>query len=131
MAKFFTGMPAPAGAIVVLLPLYLHLVFNLSVSTGMIVLEAVYVLGVALLMASRIPHYSGKSLGRVPREEFIFVLFVAAAALVLLAFFPMQMLIVLSLLYMSMIPASVRAYNALAAQDAAKDAPREASVPPA
>ncbi|MCW2273232.1 CDP-diacylglycerol--serine O-phosphatidyltransferase [Rhodoblastus acidophilus] len=128
MAKFFTGMPAPAGAIVVLLPLYLHLVFNLTVSTGLIVLEAVYVLGVALLMASRIPHYSGKSLGRVPREEFIFVLFVAAAALVLLAFFPMQMLIVLSLLYMSMIPASVRAYNTLAAQDAKA---REASVPPA
>lgn len=128
MAKFFTGMPAPAGAIVVLLPLYLHLVFNLTVSTGLIVLEAVYVLGVALLMASRIPHYSGKSLGRVPREEFIFVLFVAAAALVLLAFFPMQMLIVLSLLYMSMIPASVRAYNTFAAQDAKS---REAAVPPA
>ena len=131
MAKFFTGMPAPAGAIVVLLPLYLHLVFNLSVSTFMVVLEAVYVLGVALLMASRIPHYSGKSLGRVPREEFIFVLFVAAATLVLLAFFPMQMLIVLSLLYMSMIPASVRAYKAFAAQDAVKNPPDEAPLPPA
>jgi CDP-diacylglycerol--serine O-phosphatidyltransferase len=56
------------------------------------------------------------------------VLFVAAATLVLLAFFPMQMLIVLSLLYMSMIPASVRAYNTFAAQDAKA---REASVPPA
>jgi CDP-diacylglycerol--serine O-phosphatidyltransferase len=123
MAKFFTGMPAPAGAIVVLLPLYLHIVSGSSATPGFSLLEAVYMIGVALLMASRIPHYSGKSIGRVPREKFIFVLFVVAAVLVLLASFPMQMLIALSLLYLSMIPFSVRAFNSLAEADAAKAQP--------
>ncbi|MCW2315908.1 CDP-diacylglycerol--serine O-phosphatidyltransferase [Rhodoblastus acidophilus] len=136
MTKFFTGMPAPAGAIVVLLPLYLHLVFGFETTPKASVLEAGYVLLVALLMASRIPHYSGKSLGRVPRDKFIFVLFVVAAALVMLAFFPMQMLIGLSLLYLGMIPASIRAYKTLAAADGAgetarKDEPDAAQVPPA
>ena len=33
--------------------------------------EIAYVLVVAFLMASRIPHFSGKSIGRVPRECFV------------------------------------------------------------
>jgi CDP-diacylglycerol--serine O-phosphatidyltransferase len=119
MAKFFTGMPAPAGAIVALLPLYLHIVFDFAATPGIAGFEAVYVLLVALLMASRIPHYSGKSIGRVPRDKFILVLFLVAAFLVLLASFPMQMLIVLSLFYLSMIPYSIRAYNSLSARNAA------------
>ena len=77
------------------------------------------VVGVALLMASRIPHYSGKSIGRVPREYVIFVLFVVAALLALLATYPMEMLIALSLAWWSLGPdrteASIdRAYAALA-----------------
>ena len=124
MGRFFTGMPAPAGAIVVLLPLYLNMVLDFAATPRIAAFEAAYVLFVALLMASRIPHYSGKSFGRVPRDKFIFVLFVAAAVLVLLAAFPMQMLIGLSLLYLCMIPFSVRAFNKLAAQDL----PRPAGV---
>ena len=48
-------------------------------SHGLILLEAVYVLAVALLMASRVPHYSGKSIGRVPREYVAVVLIGVAA----------------------------------------------------
>ena len=76
MSQFFTGMPAPAGAIVVLLPLYLHLsVLDLGFGRPLIVVEILYVLVVAGLMASRIPHWSGKTIGRVPREYVILVLF--------------------------------------------------------
>ena len=32
-------------------------------------LESLYVLAIAFLMASRVPHFSGKSIGRVPREH--------------------------------------------------------------
>jgi CDP-diacylglycerol---serine O-phosphatidyltransferase len=73
-------------------------------------------------MASRIPHYSGKSIGRVPREKFIFVLFAVAAILVMLASFPMEMLIFLSLVYLAMIPLSMRDFKRLTAQDAATEA---------
>ena len=79
---FFVGMPAPAGAIVGLLPIYLHYAFNLGPPTSRSgVIESLYVLGVALLMASRVPHFSGKSLGRVPREYVAVVLVGVAAAL--------------------------------------------------
>jgi CDP-diacylglycerol--serine O-phosphatidyltransferase len=121
MGRFFTGMPAPAGAIVVLLPLYLHLSLELPPSGRLAWLEVAYVIGVALLMASRIPHYSGKSIGRVPREKFIFVLFAVAAVLVLLASFPMQMLIALSLAYLALIPFSIRAFRRLSEQDKAQE----------
>ena len=90
-ANFFVGMPAPAGAIVGLLPLYGHLSsvitpgFRLPVSA-----EIGYVIVVAFLMASRIPHFSGKKIGRIPREYFMVVLFGIAVALLLLATFPME-----------------------------------------
>ena len=129
MGKFFTGMPAPAGAICALLPLYLHLTLDLAVTRNVLVAVVFYLIAVALLMASRIPHYSGKSLGRVPRDKFILVLFVVAAALVLLAAYPMPMLIFLSLSYMALIPFSVRAYNRLAAQDEASRAEAEHANP--
>jgi CDP-diacylglycerol--serine O-phosphatidyltransferase len=128
MGRFFTGMPAPAGAIVALLPLYLHLSFDLPESRALTLVEALYVIVVAGLMVSRIPHYSGKTIGRVPREAFVFVLFAVAAILILLASFPLQMLIVVSLLYLAMIPFSVRAFRRLAEQDAAQNA--EKTPPP-
>ncbi|MGO8737779.1 CDP-diacylglycerol--serine O-phosphatidyltransferase [Rhodoblastus sp.] len=122
-ARFFTGMPAPAGAIVVMLPLYLQMSFNLPDSRWQTALVAAYVVFVAGLMVSRIPHYSGKHIGRVPRDIFILVLFAVAAILVLLASFPAEMLIVVSLAYLALIPFSVRAYRRLAEQDAAAPPP--------
>jgi CDP-diacylglycerol--serine O-phosphatidyltransferase len=117
--RFFTGMPAPAGAIVVLLPLYLRLSFGLPDARWQVLAEAAYVVAIAGLMASRIPHYSGKHIGRVPRDKFIFVLFAVAAVLVLVASFPLEMLIVVSLVYLALIPFSIRAYRRLEEQDAA------------
>ena len=119
MGRFFTGMPAPAGAVVVLLPLYVHMALDLPISRAMAWPELAYVIAVAWLMASRIPHFSGKSISRVPRDKFIFVLFAAAAIIILLASFPMQMLIGLSLAYLAMIPFSIRAFRRLTEQDAA------------
>jgi CDP-diacylglycerol--serine O-phosphatidyltransferase len=122
-SHFFTGMPAPAGAILGLMPLYLHLsVFGLPNSHAMAPYYIAYVVAIALLMASRIPHFSGKSIGRVPREYVIFVLFAVAALLLLLATYPMEMLIALSLVYLATIPLAVRDFNAREAADAAAKA---------
>lgn len=119
--NFFVGMPAPAGAIIGLLPLYLHL--SADVPPGLRVpvsVEIAYVILIALLMASRIPHFSGKRIGRIPREYFMVVLFGIAAALLLLATFPMEMMIVLSLCYMSTIPFAVRRYQRYERADIAR-----------
>jgi CDP-diacylglycerol--serine O-phosphatidyltransferase len=109
---FFVGMPAPAGAVTGLLPVYLHLsLFNVPNVHALVPIEVVYVLAIAFLMASQIPHFSGKSVGRVPREYVAVVLFGLAAGLLLLANFPMEMLVALSLAYLASIPFSIRRFR--------------------
>ncbi len=86
---FFVGMPAPAGAIIGLLPVFLHSAFDLGQTTRQFaVVESLYVLAIALLMASQVPHFSGKSIGRVPREYVAVVLFGVAAACFSCSTFP-------------------------------------------
>jgi CDP-diacylglycerol--serine O-phosphatidyltransferase len=131
---FFVGMPAPAGAVLVMLPMYLHFGLNMANDRAYVPFEIAYVLFIAFLMASRIPHFSGKQVGRVPREWFIPVLLGILATLLLIVMFPMQMLCVLSLSYLLLIPFSVRRFLAyqradeLAAEEAA--AGKEGGVAP-
>jgi CDP-diacylglycerol--serine O-phosphatidyltransferase len=116
---FFTGMPAPAGAIVGLLPLYLSLsIFEAPHGRFMVWLYIAYVLIIALLMASRIPHFSGKKIGRVPRDYVIVVLFGVVVGLLLLATFPMEMLIFFAAAYLATIPFAIRRFKAYEAADA-------------
>lgn len=118
-SHFFTGMPAPAGAIVVMLPLYLHLsIFGLGIDRTWAAAEIAYVLAIAGLMASPLPHFSGKSIGRVPREYVILVLFGVAALVLLTATFPMEMLAAVSLLYLGLIPFSIRMHRRFRLKDA-------------
>ena len=120
-SRFFTGMPAPAGAIVVLLPLYVQLSSFVAPNTHLPVpLVIAYVIFVASLMASRIPHYSGKTLGRIAPEWFIVTLFGVATVLLLLATFPMEMMVVLSLLYLATTPFAVRQHRRLERADAGR-----------
>ena len=116
---FFVGMPAPAGAVLVMLPLYMHFGLGMANDRAYVPFEIGYVLLIAFLMASRIPHFSGKRIGRVPREWFIPVLLGTIAALLLIAIFPMQMLFVLSLAYLALIPLSVRRFLAYQQADEA------------
>lgn len=123
-ADFFVGMPAPAGAITVLLPLYLHLsVVELPGARFLVPLYILYVLAIAFLMASRIPHFSGKRIGRIPREHLILVLFGVGVMALLLAIYPMEALAVSSLAYLALIPFGVRRYNELAREEAKKKQP--------
>ena len=129
-SHFFVGMPAPAGAIVALLPIYLNLsVFGMPNDPRFVPFEIAYVLIIAFLMASRIPHFSGKRIGRVPREWVIVVLFGVATAVLLVATFPMEMLVALTLAYLCLIPLSIRRYKIFAESDqktaASANSPRE------
>jgi len=117
--NFFVGMPAPAGAMMVMLPLYLHFGLGMANDRAYVPYEIAYVLLIAFLMGSRIPHFSGKRIGRVPREWFIPVLLGAIAALLLVVMFTMQMLIALSLAYLALIPLSVRRFLAYQQADEA------------
>ena len=84
---------------------------------------------IAFLMASRIPHFSGKRVGRVPRDLIIPLLFGGGVLLLLLAIYPMEILIALSLAYLALIPFGLRRYNALARQEESKVAPARVNSP--
>lgn len=111
--NFFVGVPAPAGAITALLPIYLHFV-GVPIIDVAAPIVAVFLLSVAFLMVSTVPTYSGKMIGAsVPRSWVlpIFVLSVAISGLLLT--FPFEMLAVTSLAYLAFIPVSATRYRRL------------------
>jgi CDP-diacylglycerol--serine O-phosphatidyltransferase len=129
-SHFFVGMPAPAGAITGLLPVYLHLsVLHVPLSPQWAPVEIAYVLVIAFLMASRVPHFSGKSIGRVPREYVAVVLFALAAGVLLLANFPTETLAAMTIVYLAAIPFSVRRFERM--RRAAEESASVPQQPPA
>ena len=84
--NFFTGVPAPAGALCVLLPIYLAL---LGLPALPAIVITLYMLPIAFLMVSRLPVFSGKKLGvRVPREMVLPVIVLVILVTALLIGYP-------------------------------------------
>jgi CDP-diacylglycerol--serine O-phosphatidyltransferase len=109
--NYFTGMPAPAGAIVVLLPLYLDGLGLFEVRAWPWLIAA-YVLAMAALLVSTIPTFSGKLLGERISGDYVLPIFVAAAALVaMLLTYPYATLALTTVLYLAVIPLSYRRYE--------------------
>jgi CDP-diacylglycerol--serine O-phosphatidyltransferase len=110
-SDYFSGMPAPAGAITVLLPLYLDLLGPFDVRSWPWLI-AVYTTAIAAIMVSTIPTFSGKLLGERISREFVLPMFVGAAAMVaLLVTYPYGTLSLGTLLYLATIPISYRRFE--------------------
>jgi CDP-diacylglycerol--serine O-phosphatidyltransferase len=138
-SAFFIGMPTPAAAIVVLLPVYIeHLGFE-GLRSQPIVLNLVlaYTLLIAFLMVSTIPTYSGKLLGERISREYVMPLFMLAVGFVaLLLTYPFATLTGASIVYLAFIPASWRRFRHMLAattppepaQDAAPEVSRIVAI---
>jgi CDP-diacylglycerol--serine O-phosphatidyltransferase len=118
-ANFFVGMPAPGGAIAVLLPIYLTFLgmprFGL-LST----LVFVYTLAIAMLMVSRLPVFSGKRVGKRVAPEMVVPVFVLVVAFfALLIAYPWVVLSIGTVLYLASLPFGIIAYRRYEAADAA------------
>lgn len=121
--NFFTGVPAPAGALVVLLPLYLE---NLGVPVAEAGVPVVlfYTFAIGLLMVSRLPTWSGKKMGaRIPRELVLpmFVIVVIAAASLLS--YPWHVLAFGTIAYLMMLPFGWRRFRQLEQETLAAQPP--------
>jgi CDP-diacylglycerol--serine O-phosphatidyltransferase len=121
---FFTGMPAPAGAITVLLPIYMgFLGLHIPVTVTLI-----YTLVIAALMVSRLPVLSGKQMGsRVPPEMVLPVIVVAVLFIALLVSYPWEVLSVGTLSYLACLPLGWWSYRRHQEADAALAAPAPAT----
>jgi CDP-diacylglycerol---serine O-phosphatidyltransferase len=136
-SNFFVGMPAPAGAITVLLPIYVYFLGAPQWAP----VTFLYTLLIAFLMVSRLPVFSGKRLGtRVPREMVLPVFVVVVLFVALLLSYPWIVLTLGTLVYLACLPlgyfsyrrfergAVVPASAALGAEgDAASPRPKSAS----
>jgi len=114
--NFFTGMPAPAGAITVLLPMYL---FFLGLPIPVAV-TLIYTIAMAALMISRLPVLSGKKMGtRVPPEMVLPVIIVAVLLIALLISYPWIVLSIGTLAYLACLPLGWWSYRRYRQADAA------------
>ncbi len=110
--NFFTGAPAPAGAGLAMAPMYLGFLGIIPNGHDVAWLVLPYTAAVALLMVSRVPTYSGKTLGsRISRDLVLPLLGVAALVIVTLIAFTWEMLTAMSLLYIALLPVGVRSYR--------------------
>jgi CDP-diacylglycerol--serine O-phosphatidyltransferase len=109
---FFVGVPAPAGAIILLLPIYAQdLGIHVPSLTPLIL---IYTLAIALLMVSRVPTFSLKMVGqKIPREHVPPVFVLAALFVAVLLTYPFLTLAVGSLIYLALIPVSAWRYFCL------------------
>lgn len=112
-ANFFTGVPAPAGALVVLLPLYIDLI-GIDVPDFLAPLVVAYVVLIAALMVSRVPTFSGKKLVRIRRDLALPILIGVVLYVAVLVTFTFQVLALSVLVYLAYIPFGWRSWNRLA-----------------
>ncbi|MBN8910831.1 MAG: phosphatidylcholine/phosphatidylserine synthase [Rhizobiales bacterium] len=105
-SDFFMGVPTPAAAILVLLPIYLgHLGLDLRASPVLLNFVLAYVTLIGLLMVSIVPTYSGKLLGERIGREWVLPLFILSMmAVACLLTYPYATLTIVSVTYLLALP---------------------------
>lgn len=118
---YFVGVPAPAGGVLVLLPVYLGFL-GLPNSDTVAVAASIYAIVIAMLMISRLPVYSGKATGTRVRREFVMpLLLVMVAYVLLLASYTWQTVAASSIAYLIFLGFSARAYTKRAEREKVKE----------
>ena len=127
-SNYFTGVPAPAGAITVLLPIYLAF---LGLPKLPSILTALYTLLIAFLMVSRLPVFSGRTVRmRVPPELVLPVFVSVIFFIALLVGYPWHILSAGSVLYLASLPVGWKSYRDHARNLAAATAAPAANAAP-
>ncbi|MEO6225588.1 MAG: phosphatidylcholine/phosphatidylserine synthase [Sphingomicrobium sp.] len=108
-AGFNTGVPAPAGAGLALVPIYLWLVTDHGTVFRQWPLVMAWTLFIAALMISSLPTYTWSSL-RVRRDWRLFALAGVALLGAALIVAPWHTLLAVCVLYLAMIPAAMASY---------------------
>lgn len=112
--NFFTGVPAPAAAGLVLMPL----VFTIQFGGGLFdrpMVVAIFLMGVSFLMVSKIPTFSFKKV-RIPHKWVLPILLVVGLAAAFLVTEPWLTLALVGSCYFCSIPFAVRSFARLKSQ---------------
>jgi CDP-diacylglycerol--serine O-phosphatidyltransferase len=118
-AKFFMGVPAPAGAITVLLPIYIYFL-GVPRLPGTALLTFLYTFAIAVLMVSRLPVFSGKRVGKRIAPEMVLPVFVMVVLFfALLISYPWVVLTIGTVCYLASLPVGYLSYRHHQRKDAA------------
>jgi CDP-diacylglycerol--serine O-phosphatidyltransferase len=127
--NFFTGVPAPAGAITVLLPIYVYFL-GMPRLAFVAPVTFVYTLAIAFLMVSRLPVFSGKRVGKRVAPEMVLPVFVAVVLFfALLVAYPWIVLTIGTVCYLASLPVGALSYRRHQRKDAAAAAAASAAPP--
>jgi CDP-diacylglycerol--serine O-phosphatidyltransferase len=133
-ADYFIGVPTPAAAIVVLLPIFIEHLGLDGIRSSVLMLDVVliYTLVIAFLMVSTIPTFSGKLLGERISREYVLPIFILAMGFVaLLVTYPFGTLTGASIVYLASIPLSYRRFGRMMDATEAQAQPAQpAPTPP-
>ncbi|WP_292573186.1 phosphatidylcholine/phosphatidylserine synthase [Mesorhizobium sp.] len=123
--EYFVGVPAPAGAVLVMLPLYLYFLrLGLEPSRPAAFIATGFTVLVAFLLVSRLPVYSGKSV-KVPGDRVLPVILGVVLYILLLMTYPWYTLTASVAGYLLFLPFSVRAYSKRAMREGEKVPPSD------
>lgn len=109
--NYFVGVPAPAAAGLVMLPLYLSFA-GVSWMQDVPILIALHAMAIAFLMVSQIPTFSGKRMGlRIRRDMVLPILLLVGMSAAIILSYPWFAFIGLALIYLASVPAAVLRYR--------------------
>ena len=107
--NFFEGVPSPAGAILVLLPLIYDL-SNFKINYDVKILTPYLAVFISFLLISKIPTFSFKKIA-VPRKLTIFLFLGIGITSISLIFFTFETLLIGGLIYLLLIPIGIFFYR--------------------
>ena len=118
--EYFVGVPAPAGALLVLLPIYLGCL-GLEPGAGWALVFSLYTVVIAFLLISRLPVWNGKTVGQQLRRDVVIPgMLVVVIYVGFLATYTWQVLLVTAIGYMVFLPFSLIAYQKRSVREASK-----------
>ncbi|NTJ41995.1 CDP-diacylglycerol--serine O-phosphatidyltransferase [Agrobacterium larrymoorei] len=108
--EFFVGVPAPMGAMLVLLPVYLGFI---GVEPGKTFgyISAFYTVLIGYFLISRLPVWSGKSESSIRRDRVLPAILIVVLYVALLMSFTWEVLIVTVAAYLIFLPFSARLWH--------------------
>ncbi|MDO6963649.1 CDP-diacylglycerol--serine O-phosphatidyltransferase [Rhizobium alvei] len=107
LSEYFVGVPAPAGALLVLLPVYAGFL-GIEATPLFGYISAAYTVAIGYLLVSRIPVWSGKAQGMIRRENALPFILVVVLYVALLMSFTWEVLAATSVLYLCTLPFGAR-----------------------
>ncbi len=108
-SEFFVGVPAPMGAMLVLLPVYLGFL-GVEPSPLFVFASVAYTVLIGYLLVSRLPVWSGKS-SRIRRDLMLPILLAVVLYVALLMSYTWEVLSVTVIAYLCVLPFSARAWH--------------------